>query len=245
MPIEDAAQAVERLHAMRALSSLPACPAGITLSTAWLLPNCAPRCVPGPRPCGSTREVCPPLTFRYVWYQTPGHARVLHLPPMRPGALGAQRDTSLPRRRGLCPAPHWRARLARLAPLMPSPGSACDGTQLWPAGRARRHGMPSLPEQHTSASSRAGRPPWRRSARARGPEHASAPAKRSCIFWLVQRPCGSQSTRKRRQKIHSRWGPATFSRRRNQWLLCAAPAGPGTPAAVATSGPRAASALNV
>ena len=41
---------------MRAPSSVPDCPAGITVMTAWSLPNCA-TCVPGWRPCGSTREV--------------------------------------------------------------------------------------------------------------------------------------------------------------------------------------------
>ena len=47
VPIEDAAQAVERLHAMRA--PCPVCPPAQrgSPSTAWLLPNCAPRCVPG------------------------------------------------------------------------------------------------------------------------------------------------------------------------------------------------------
>jgi predicted peptidase len=56
VPIAGAAKAVERLQAMRAPSRLPDCPAGITLTTTWSLPNCAPRSVPGWRPCGSTHE---------------------------------------------------------------------------------------------------------------------------------------------------------------------------------------------
>src|SRR5262249_62160721 len=36
---------------------LSACAAGITLSTTLSLPHCAPRCVPGWRPCGSSCEV--------------------------------------------------------------------------------------------------------------------------------------------------------------------------------------------
>src|SRR2546426_7217259 len=46
-------------------SSLPDCPAGITLITAWSLPNCA-TCVPGWRPCGSTLEVASYQPLRYA-----------------------------------------------------------------------------------------------------------------------------------------------------------------------------------
>ena len=65
VPIEDDAKAVERLHAWAPPSSLPDCPAGITLITAWALPNCA-TCVPGWRPCGSTLEVASYQPLRYA-----------------------------------------------------------------------------------------------------------------------------------------------------------------------------------
>ena len=66
VPIEETAKAVERLQAMRPPLSLPDCPAGITLSTTWSLPHCAPRCVPGSRPCGSTREVASSHPHRWA-----------------------------------------------------------------------------------------------------------------------------------------------------------------------------------
>ena len=56
VPIEDAAKAVERLHAMRAPSSLPACPAGITRVPPGYCRTAHQGVSLAPRPCGSTRE---------------------------------------------------------------------------------------------------------------------------------------------------------------------------------------------
>src|SRR5215470_1750698 len=46
-------------------SSLPDCPAGITLITAWSLLNCA-KCVPGSRPCGSNLYCGHPKRIAWV-----------------------------------------------------------------------------------------------------------------------------------------------------------------------------------
>jgi predicted peptidase len=74
VPIEDTAKAVAQLRAMRAPVAFAHLPAEITLSTAWSLPNCTPRCVPGWRPCGSIREVACyyPLSSQDRRFSLPG-----------------------------------------------------------------------------------------------------------------------------------------------------------------------------
>ena len=72
-------------------SSLPDCPAGITLITAWSLPNCA-TCVPGWRPCGSTLEVASYQPLRYAV-----HGACLSESMRAMIAIVPSRDPSIPR----------------------------------------------------------------------------------------------------------------------------------------------------
>src|SRR5262249_37315750 len=60
------------------------CPAGITLTTTWSLPNCAQRYVPGWRPCGSTHEDASSHPGRWAahgtWLAEPRRAMIAIVP---------------------------------------------------------------------------------------------------------------------------------------------------------------------
>jgi hypothetical protein len=74
--------------------------------------------------------------------------------------------------------------------------------------------MPSCPAPHPTASSRAGRPPSRRTSRARRPCTRPGSSTTLVIFWRVQRPFGSTAPRKRIQATPADiWARHTFARR--------------------------------